>query len=87
MGHAESAVQMLVHDDVATGEGAAPAYPGSIRGQGQVLEADGVVAAWTGYARTGARRSRSRSRRGRGGEGGAALPAASTWKRLLNSAT
>ena len=43
MGHAESAVQMLVHDDVATGEGAAPAYPVDL--QGQVLEADGVVAA------------------------------------------
>ncbi len=31
MGHAESAVQMLVHDDVATGEGAAPAYPVEVR--------------------------------------------------------
>ena len=43
MGHTESAVQMLVHDDVATGEGAAPAYLVDL--QGQVLEADGVVAA------------------------------------------
>src|SRR5271170_5475675 len=34
---------MLVHDDVATGEGAAPAYLVDL--QGQVLEADGVVAA------------------------------------------
>ena len=42
MGHAERP-DVLVHDDGATGEGAAPAYPVDL--QGQVLEADGVVAA------------------------------------------
>jgi hypothetical protein len=43
VGHAERAVQVLVHDDVTTGEGAAPAYLVDL--QYQVLEADGVVTA------------------------------------------
>ena len=42
MGHAESPVQMLVHGYVAAGQGAPPTYPLDL--QGQVLEADGVVA-------------------------------------------
>jgi hypothetical protein len=40
VGHAEGAVQMLVHDDVTTGEGAAPAY--LVDPQDQILEADGA---------------------------------------------
>src|SRR5271167_4323165 len=43
VGHAEGAVEVLVHDDVAPGEGAAPTYLVDL--QDQVLEADGVVAA------------------------------------------
>ena len=71
MGHAESAVQMLVHDDVATGEGAAPAYPVDL--QGQVLEADGVVAADRTLELE--REDQVEVAARAGGEGGAALQA------------
>src|SRR6266702_2366708 len=42
VGDAERSVQMLVHGDVAAGQGAAPAYLVDL--QGEVLKADGVVA-------------------------------------------
>ena len=39
--HAERAVQMLVHNGIAAGQGAAPSYLVNL--QGQILKADGVI--------------------------------------------